>query len=399
MLQAQDVYRAALATEEEIVGLRRELHHFPEPSYHEEQTAGLVAGELRRSGLEVREGIGGFGVLGRLAGSRPGPWIALRADMDALPIQELSTHPWRSARDGFMHACGHDAHMAILLGVARVLSQARSEMAGGILFLFQPAEEMLPGGAAAMLQAGVFEPPPAFVFGLHNSPDLPTGLIGYREGVLMAATNEFTLEILGEGNHASTPHRGVDSILVAAEVVLALQALVSRETDPLEPAVLSFGQIRGGEAFNVIPGRVEMKGTLRSLETTGLERLCASMERMVSGIAQANRADYRLNFTPGYPALVNDPGATELAWRAAAEILGPERVRAIPKPFLGGEDFARFLELVPGSYLILGVGNPDVGADRPWHHAEFQIDEGALAPGVAAMSWIAWRALEAAAGA
>lgn len=395
-MQAQDVYRAAKAVEERTVGLRRELHAWPEASYHEEKTAALVARELRRAGLEVQEGIGGFGVVGRLTGGRDGPWVALRADMDALPIQELNTHPWRSTRDGYMHACGHDAHMAILLGVAGILAAARSELAGGILFLFQPAEELPPGGAEAMLEAGVFEPPPAYVFGLHNSPDLPTGVIGYREGVLMAAANEFTLEILGEGSHAATPHRGVDSILVAAEVVLALQSLVSRETDPLEPAALSFGQIRGGEVFNVIPGRVELKGTLRSLERTGLERLCTAMKRVVAGVTQAHRADYRLEFTSGYPALTNDPGATDLARRAAVEVLGEERVRLIDRPYLGGEDFARFLERARGSFLLLGVGNPSIGANRPWHHAEFQIDEEALVPGMAALSWIAWRALAAA---
>lgn len=371
-----------------VVEQRRDFHRHPELAYEEVRTSGKVIEWLGALGLEVRSGIGKTGVIARLRGDRPGKTIALRADMDALPVQEATTHG--SARHGFaslvagkMHACGHDVHTAMLLGVATVLSELRDQIAGEVRFLFQPAEEGL-GGAVPMIEAGAVDGVD-LALGQHMGPTHPTGTIALSRGPAMAATDFFTLKILGRGGHGAYPHLSVDAIPIAAQVVTALQTIVSRSVDPLEAAVVTIGTIQGGFRNNVIAPEVEMTGTVRTFDRTLRESLPARVERIVRGVADAHGARYELDYALNYPAVVNDPTAAQLLERAAAEVLGADRVQVIP-PSMAGEDFAYYAERVPACFYWLGCRPLGAQDFANLHSPSFDVDEDAIPIGVSVMA-------------
>ena len=365
-----------------VVQRRRQLHRQPELMYEEVRTSQLVRETLEESGIPFRHPIAETGVVGTI-GTGDGPCVALRADMDALPIHEEADVPFRSEVDGKMHACGHDCHTAMLLGAARILKQHESEVRGTVKLVFQPAEEGGAGGLR-MREEGVLESPRVDrIFGLHVWPSLDTGTVGAREGVFLAAASFLNIQVRGTGGHAAMPHQTVDPVTTSAKIVTELQTLVSREIDPLDSAVVSITSIHCGQAYNVIPESVEMQGTIRALSMPGLRRLQDRAREIVTGVAAANRCEAVIDY-PGhdYPPTINDAGAWKLAQQVAAKMLGESQVLEI-EPTMGGEDFAYYTEQVPGCFVGLGVRNEAEGAVFGPHHPRFKVDEDALATGVA----------------
>ncbi|MBI3946169.1 MAG: amidohydrolase [Armatimonadetes bacterium] len=378
---------------DEVVATRRDIHAHPELGLQERRTAGLVGERLRALGLEVRTGVGVTGVVGLVEGGRPGPTVMLRADMDALPLQETGDVPYASQVPGVMHACGHDAHTAMLLGVARILAGQRAELAGRVKLVFQPAEEG-GGGARLMVADGVLrQPAVSAAFGLHVWNSLPIGTIGILTGPLMAATDALTLRVRGRGGHAASPHEAVDPIITAAHFLMAAQTAVSRSTDPVRPAVFTVGSIHGGEARNIIPEEVVLEGTLRTLDAGVRERMLRRLEAILQGVTAAHGGDYVFDHRPGYPVTVSDAACAELAREVSREVVGAERVVA-PPPTMGGEDMSYYLQEVPGCYLWLGSANAAKGLAQPHHNPRFDFDERAMGIGVEVLVRLARRALE-----
>lgn len=382
-----------------LVDIRRRLHRFPELGFAERETAVLVAEFLREHGLEVQEGIAGTGVVGLLRGEAPGSagasgkTIALRADLDALPVQEQNDVDYKSQRDGVMHACGHDAHTAIALGCAAVLAGIRNKIRGNVKFIFQPCEEQPPGGAEPMILAGVLADPVVDgIIGYHVNPYLPVGFIGLGDGAIMAAADEFSITIKGKGGHAADPHLAVDTILVATLAVQALQAIASRQVEPTEPVVLSICSIHGGTAFNVLAEEVQLLGTVRTLNPNLQQRIPDMMRKILDGMTGAYGATYELSYKFGYPALVNNPELLAVVSEAAKEVLGPNKVMHYISPSMGSEDFACYAEKVPGAYLFLGA-RPAEGEVFPWHHPKFNLNEEVLPAGVTVVTAAVLRAL------
>jgi amidohydrolase len=362
---------------DELVEMRRDFHAHPELAFQEVRTATVVADRLRALGLEVREAVGRTGVIGRLRGREGGGVVALRADIDALPIQEQNETPYASRTEGVMHACGHDGHTAILLSTAGMLSRLRDDFAGEVRFIFQPAEETA-GGAPAMLADGAFgHPKPQAVFGLHLWNNLPVGVVGLRNGPLFAHTDELQIVIRGSGGHGAMPEQTVDPVVVAAQVVTALQTMVSRETSPLEPAVVTIGSIHGGTAFNIVPPEVNLRGTVRTFTDALQKQMRERIESLVGGITTAMRASYSYDYRSCCPAVVNDSAMTELVRNVAVRAFGQDRV-TVPQQTMGGDDMSYFLRQAPGTYFFLGSANPERGLDAPHHHPRFDIDEAAL---------------------
>jgi amidohydrolase len=365
-----------------VIDLRRTLHQWPELGFQERRTSGLVAERLQALGIEVRTGVAQTGVLGTLRGNGVGKTVLLRADIDGLPIEEVSGAPYASQNPGVMHACGHDGHTAILLTVARVLAQHRQQFSGTVKFAFQPAEELPPGGAKGMIEEGVLEHPTVdATFGLHLWNGLPVGKIGVDAGPIMASVDRFDIVIIGVGSHGAYPHSGVDPIVVGSHVVAALQTVVSREVPPLAPVVVTVGTFHGGTAFNIIPSHVELSGTVRTVDKRIRDEMPARLERIVRGITSGMRADSSFNYVFGYPVTVNDGGRAQFARRVAEGIVGEANVVSVGMT-MGAEDMAYFLDAVPGCYLRLGSGNPDKGLIHPHHSALFNFDEAALPIGV-----------------
>jgi amidohydrolase len=365
----------------ETIAIRRDLHAHPELAFHEVRTAQLVASKLRERGLEVHEGIGGTGVVGVLSGARPGPTIMLRADMDALPMPEENDVAYVSQNPGVTHACGHDAHVAMLLAAAAVLSEQIADLRGRIAFVFQPAEEG-GAGAAAMLDDGLIE---RFgierAYGIHIVSILPSGIFGLRSGPMMAAVDSFDLVVEGVGGHGAMPHRSADPIVVAAELVGGLQRIVSREVDPVEPAVVTIGAINGGTTYNVIPPRVALKGTVRTFSEATRATMEGRIRRIAEHTCAAGNTAARLDWHASYPVTANDPVEAEFVREVLSEEFGAERVLEIP-PVMGSEDFSYFAQRVPACFVFLGAG--DDAHAFPNHHPAFDIDEGAMASGIAA---------------
>lgn len=364
---------------EELRSWRRHLHQHPELSFEEHETTAYIEGYLRSLGLEpVRKTE--TGLWADIQGAHPGPTVAIRADIDALPIEEQTDLPFRSQKPGVMHACGHDGHTSILMGVAREFLARRQDLKGRIRLLFQPAEETPPGGAQLLIQAGALEGVDA-VIGLHLIPAFPTGKASIVAGPMMAASDRFVLEVVGKGGHGASPHETVDALAIAAQMVTAAQQVVSRQVDPLEPAVVTFGTFHAGSNFNIIAQEARLTGTVRTFSEGTRQLIEGSLERIFQGMAQAYGAKVRLDYRRGYPALVNHPYVTDVFIEAVKEILGPEGY--IPgRPVMGGEDFAYYLQQKPGAFLFLGCGNPAEGAIYPNHHPSFTIDEKALPLGV-----------------
>ncbi|MYZ45842.1 M20 aminoacylase family protein [Schauerella aestuarii] len=343
----------------ELTAIRRDIHAHPEIAFEEVRTSALVAERLRAMGIEVHTGLGKTGVVGILKAGTSGKTIGIRADMDALPMPELNKFDHASKNAGRMHGCGHDGHTTMLLGAAQYLS-ANRDFDGTIVFIFQPAEEGGNAGARAMMEDGLFEKFPCdAVFGIHNMPGMPANHFGFRTGPSMASSNRFDIVIKGTGGHAAQPNKSVDPIVIAAEMVLALQSVISRTRDPLDPAVLSITQIHAGDAYNVIPGEVVLRGTVRTYTTTNLDVIEDTMRRIATTLPQVHGATGELDFIRAYPPLINWEKETEFAAQVAEEAFGKENVSRNIPAFMGAEDFSFYLEKVPGAYLFLGNGDGD----------------------------------------
>ncbi|MBV9581625.1 MAG: amidohydrolase [Chloroflexi bacterium] len=378
-----------------LVDLRRDFHRHPELAHQERRTAGVIADQLRRLDLDaVRDGVGQTGIVGVLNGGSPGRRVMLRADIDALPLTE-SDHgqPYRSQCEGVHHACGHDGHMAILLTVAEVLAAERESLRGSVQFVFQPAEERV-DGAAGMLRDGVFEEKPDACFGLHLWNEIEVGRIDVRPGPIYASADAFTIELSGSGGHAAMPHQVADPIVAAAELIVALQTLVARESPPMEPAVLTIGSIHGGTAPNIIPSRVEIQGTLRVFDAGLHTRLLARIDALTTDIARAFRVAAHLQMSDVCPACVNDPEMAGLVRRVGQRVLGAENVGELQRT-MGADDMSEFLAAVPGCYFFVGAANVERGLQSPHHSPTFDFDERALDIGVQMLTSVALEFLEA----
>ncbi len=368
---------------DEVVATRRDLHQHPELGFAEERTAAMVAARLRELGFEVHTGIGKTGVVGVLRGARPGKTIMLRADMDGLPIDEENQVPYRSRTPVHMHACGHDGHVAMLLGAARVVASRQDEVAGTVCFLFQPAEEGK-GGAKAMIEDGVLE---TFgierAYGLHLASSHPAGQVGVREGAFYASSDSIEITIEGKGGHGAAPHLSIDPVYVASQFVVAVQQIVSRNIDPIEPAVVTIGAIHGGTTHNVIPSRVTLMGTVRAFDAGVRAKMAERIERVLRGICESSGATYAFEYLWRYPVTSNDAEQTRYVRALAERVAGAEHVADVPK-LMGAEDFSFFAERVPACFFTIGSnGGPD--SAWPHHHARFDIDESALPTGVRMM--------------
>lgn len=355
---------------------RRDLHANPELAFQEHRTADIVAAKLARWGVEVHRGLAGTGVVGTLRGQGHGNRaIGLRADMDALSITEATDLPYISRAPGTMHACGHDGHTTMLLGAARYLAETRN-FDGTVHFIFQPAEEGK-GGGRRMIEDGLFERfPVEAVYGLHNWPELPVGTIAVRNGPIMAAADQFTVAVSGQGAHAAMPHLGVDPVVVAAHIITAAQTLVSRGTDPADTAVVSVTMVNAGSAFNVIPGEVQLHGTVRTFRPETRDRIEAQLDRLATSIAAGFGATAQLTYNRNYPVTANSPAETEVAGRVAACVVGESGVVWNPNPSMAAEDFGFMLEARPGSYVWLGQGG--VAEGRRLHNPRYDFNDEVL---------------------
>ncbi|WP_141430857.1 M20 family metallopeptidase [Bacillus sp. 03113] len=357
----------------EMVELRRYFHQYPELSFQEVNTAAKIAEYLKDLGIEVKTGVGGNGVVGYIKGGKPGKTVALRADFDALPLQDEKGVEYKSKVPGVMHACGHDAHTSTLLGIAKVLSEAKDDLNGNVVLIHQFGEEISPGGAKPMIEAGCLDGVDA-IFGTHLWSTIPVGEIGYRSGPIMAAADKFEIKLFGKGGHGSAPHQTVDSIVLGTTIIQQLQQIVSRRVDPLKPAVLSVGKFHSGNAFNIIADSAEIEGTVRTFDTDVQDFIIAEMEKVIKTTCEGFGATYEFNFLKGYPAVVNHPAETDLIVQHAIPIIGGENVKEVT-PIMGGEDFAYYLEKVPGTFILTGAGSEESGAIYPHHHPKFNIDE------------------------
>ena len=365
---------------EKISALRREIHREPELGFDTEKTARKVLDALDGLPLEIQTGVAQNGIVATLEGENEGPTVGLRADMDALPITEDTGLPFASEVGGKMHACGHDGHTSMLVGAAHALSERRDRLKGTVKFIFQPAEEGEAGGQV-MVEEGVAEGLDS-IFALHLWPGLPFGTVATKAGPIMAAADAFEMEIRGTGGHGAMPHLSSDAIVVAAHVVTALQTVVSREVDPVEPAVLTVGEIGAGTAFNIIPEKARIGGTVRTLNQKLREKMPERIEAVARGVAGGMRADAHLDYRFSYPVTRNDAQAANHAIQTATNLFGEESVLELPNPSMGAEDFAYFLEKVPGAFIWLGVGEDVSGLHTP----QFAFDEKVLPRGAALLT-------------
>jgi amidohydrolase len=372
-----------------LIKIRRHLHSHPELSGQEHQTAAYVAGVLSSCGLQVKEGVGKVGVVGELPGKgADSRLLAIRTDMDALPIREQTDLEFASRQHGVMHACGHDVHTTVGLGTAMVLSQLEQTLPGNMRFLFQSAEEIAQG-AMWMVQDGVMEDVSG-ILSVHVFPSIPAGVVGIRYGALTAAADDLEITILGESGHGARPHEAIDAIWIASQIITTLQQAISRTQNPLRPVVLTIGQINGGRAPNVIADQVQLLGTVRSLHPETSAALPAWIEQIVAHLCQTYGAAYKLNYRRGTPSVQNDPVLTQLLESAAEAALGPQGIQIIHEPSLGAEDFAVYLKHAPGSMFRLGVGFQDKH-NYPLHHPQFEVDETAIVAGVTTLAYAAYQ--------
>ncbi|MFQ3620427.1 MAG: M20 family metallopeptidase [Spirochaetales bacterium] len=372
----------------DLVEWRRQFHQIPETALQETKTASIIAEKLSSWGLEVQTGVGKTGVVGILKGQSKGKTLGIRVDIDALPVTEETGHSFASKHPGVMHACGHDGHITIGLGTARILSLNRGLLKGTVVFFFQPAEETL-NGAQAMLDSGILkEIKLDGIVGLHIWPDFPLGTVAVQSGPVMAAVDRFFVEVVGKGGHGAMPQKSIDPIVLASQVVLAFQTLVSREIDPLKPAVVTIGRIQGGTTFNVIPDKVELEGTVRTFDSEVREFLPKRMEQILKGITEGARGSYTFQYEYGIPAVINDEQLATRIQGVIQKCLGKDQVITKILPSMGGEDFSLFQKEAPGVYLFLGTHNPDLPS-YPLHHAKYTLDERVLPLGVRVFSEIA----------
>ena len=376
---------------EKLVALRRDIHSEPELGFDTEKTAEKVLASLEGLPLDVETGVAQNGIVATLEGDGDGPTVALRADMDALPIQEETGLPFASEVEGKMHACGHDGHTSMLVGAAHALSGMRDRLDCTVKFVFQPAEEG-GGGGKVMVDEGVADDV-ASIFALHLWPGLPFGTVATKAGPIMAAADAFEMEIRGSGGHGAMPHLAADAVVIAAQVVTALQTVVSREVDPVQAAVLTVGEIGAGTAFNIIPEKARLGGTVRTLDPDLRESMPERIEALARGVANGMRGDAYLDYTFSYPVTTNEEGAAARALDVAGELFGQESVLELPNPSMGAEDFSYFLERVPGAFIWLGVGEDVSGLHTP----QFAFDEEILPRGSALLAALALEATQHAA--
>lgn len=375
---------------EYMVEVRRHLHRNPEISFEEYDTTQYILEELKRKGIETRQPLE-TGCIGIIEGELPGKVIALRADIDALPMSEEgeAKKGFLSERAGAAHCCGHDFHTANLLGAAQVLMDLKEEIRGKVVLIFQPAEEKLPGGAGLVCKSGILgELGVEEIYGLHTNPDFSPGEIALKSGALMACTAEFDLVVTGRGGHAAAPHTTVDPIVTAAHVVQQLQTIVSRSVDPVEPSVITVGRIEGGTAYNIIPGEVKMFGTVRALSPQVAGFIKQKMEDVLKGVTSAAGAGYQFEFREGYPAVVNDKLCTRRILDSAEKLITHDSIKILKKPIMAAEDFAFYQQKFPGAFFFLGSGSGRADSRWSWHHPRYNVDEEAFRTGASLMAGI-----------
>jgi len=366
----------------QLIQWRRQFHQYPELGFQEQLTAAKISQTLTALGIDHQTGIAKTGIMAIIDSGKPGPVLAIRADMDALPVQEENEVDYRSCHPGKMHACGHDGHTAIALGTAQYLAQHRDSFRGQVKIFFQPAEEG-PGGAKPMIEAGVLENPAVdAIVGLHLWNDLPVGTVGIKEGPVMAAVEHFECQLLGKGGHGAMPHQTVDTLVLSAQIVTALQTIVSRNIDPLQSAVVTVGELKAGSAFNVIADSAYFRGTVRYFDPKFAGYFSQRMETLVKGICQAHGADYHWLYEEIYPPVVNDRRLVELVRSAAADVMADAVALIADYQTLAGEDMSFFLQAIPGCYFFLGSANAALGLNYPHHHPRFDFDESVLPVGV-----------------
>lgn len=381
----------------DMIGWRRHLHQHPELSFHETNTVRFVVEKLRAEGIEVRDGVGrrtpdapGTGAIALVKGekAKSDACIAIRADLDALPITEVGKEAYCSKNSGVMHACGHDAHTAMVLGAGIALHRLRREWSGTVMLVFQPGEEKEPGGASLLVKEGVFnDPKPAGILGQHVTPELPIGKLGFRTGPFMAAADELYITVKGRGGHAGSPHLCIDPVPIAAQLILALQQVVSRRNKPGQPMVLSLGKVIANGATNIIPDEVRIEGTMRTFDETWRTELHRMLPELGRGICEGLGATVDFRIVKGSPVVKNDPELTARIREAAVAFMGAENIVDMDIR-MGAEDFAYYTHVMPGCFFRLGTGNPDKpGTQSGLHRAEFDIDEDALAIGAGMMAW------------
>lgn len=367
---------------DEVISIRREIHEYPELGFQEFKTSSLIKDYLNSLNVEVKTNVAGTGVVATLYGKDSSKTVLLRADMDALPMEELNEISYRSKNPGVMHACGHDGHVAMLLVAAKVLARHREELRGNVKFVFQPSEEKEPGGAIKMIEEGVLENPHVdYAFALHLGNMFRRGTIALREGIFMAEADSFEITVKGTGGHGAYPHNTVDPIIITSNIVLGLQAIVSREINPIDPAVVSVCKINSGTTFNVIPENAEMLGTVRTLDKKIAQKMPDRIERIAKNISGAYEGNAELEYIFGYPPVVNSVKESEFVKEIAESIVGKENIMEAPIS-MGGEDMAYFLERVPGAIFWLGSMNKEKGIANLFHTQNFNFDESVLPLGV-----------------
>jgi amidohydrolase len=377
----------ATALKDWVIGIRRDIHEHPELPFEEVRTSGIVAEELGKMGLEVKR-VGKTGVLGTLKGGKPGKTIALRADMDALPVTEKTGYDFASKNPGVMHACGHDFHTSMLLGAAKLLSGMRGEIAGTVRFIFQPAEE-LAQGAKQMVAGGALENPRAdMAFGVHVLSDIPVGMVVVQEGYFMAAADRWNCAIKGVPCHGSTPWQGKDAIVCAAALIQGLQTVVSRLNDAREPIVINIGTIKGGDRFNITPGKVEIEGMNRSFSETSRKMMPTWIEDFIKATCAAYGCEYEFSYDFSCAPLTNEPAATAVARGALTKLIGADKIMQVPK-IMGSEDFSEYVAVVPGTFMVLGGRNEAKDCKYPQHSDQFKVDEDCVPIGVAGYAQVA----------
>jgi len=376
----------------DFINIRRHLHAHPELSYQEFQTSAYIQQQLKAFGIPFKA-MAETGVIGLIEGNDPGKrTIALRADIDALPIEEANDVPYRSQHKGVMHACGHDVHTACLLGAARILNELRSYWEGSVKLIFQPGEERNPGGASLLIKEGVLkDPSPSAIFGLHVHTGMEAGKLSFRAGKVMASADELYFTVKGKGGHAATPHLTTDTVLVASQIVVALQQVVSRNNDPFTPSVLSICSIQGGHTTNVIPNEVKLMGTFRALDEAWRFRAHELIRRIAVSTGEAMGATVDVHIDVGYPAVYNNEKLHDIAWRLARELEGDENIETTEMR-MGAEDFGYYSQVIPGCFYRLGVANAEKGITSGVHTPTFNIDESAIEKGIKMMAWLGAKA-------
>ncbi|WP_280768638.1 M20 family metallopeptidase [Salipaludibacillus daqingensis] len=363
----------------EMIDIRRHLHQYPEISFEEVETPAYISSYHKQLGHEVRENVGRRGVVAKLKGSKPGPTVALRADFDALPIQDAKDVPYKSKVPGAMHACGHDGHTALLLVLAKALNEMKEQLHGDVVFIHQFAEELAPGGAKPMIEDGCLDGVDV-IYGTHLWATTPLGKIEYNEGPLMAAADRFQITVQGKGGHGAQPHYTKDAIVIGSQIVQSIQNIVSRRVDPMEPAVISFGSFKSLNAFNVIADKAELEGTVRTFSEDIQQQIQNDMKEVVQGVAASFGAKATFEYFPGYPAVINHEKEAKFLHKVAENSLGIEEVEHT-RPQMGGEDFSYYLRTVKGAFFFTGAQNPEWDIAYPHHHPNFDIDERAMLKG------------------